>query len=213
MCSVSRERLYAVYNSMIARCYNAKAKNYFRYGGRGISVCDEWRSSYNAFKEWAYSNGYCDNADRGVCTIDRIDNDGDYTPDNCRWVDMKTQRANQHKAYTFTPKPPDFKGNGGQKPRTILWTIDGETKSAIEWCEIYGVSVPFAMYRVNKKSMSPKDALQTPKANQGRGRTCSVTGAPEKKSDRRELALKAQTQQKRTVRPGEGNGLSEKRHS
>ena len=88
------ERLYHVWKSILNRCYTKSNSHYERYGGRGISVCDEWKNSYEAFKEWAYANGYDENAKFGDCTIDRINNDGNYEPNNCRWVDMKTQANN-----------------------------------------------------------------------------------------------------------------------
>ena len=91
----SRTRLWSVWCSMKDRCYNPRNKSYNRYGGRGITVCVEWRSDFQAFYEWAIVNGYDENATKGQCTIDRIDNDKGYSPDNCRWVDMKTQRHNR----------------------------------------------------------------------------------------------------------------------
>lgn len=93
--SRSNFRLHHVYNNMINRCYNPKSKDYKYYGGRGIGVCDEWRYSYQEFKEWAYNNGYDEKAPPFKCTIDRIDNDKGYSPDNCRWVDMKIQNRNK----------------------------------------------------------------------------------------------------------------------
>lgn len=92
---LSGTRLYAVWKSMIQRCHNPRNKNFSRYGARGIAVCDEWRKSYKSFYEWAISNGYDAKAAIMTCTIDRIDNDKGYFPENCRWVDMKTQRHNQ----------------------------------------------------------------------------------------------------------------------
>ena len=89
-------RLYRVWLTMNSRCRNPKVAVYPRYGGRGISVCDEWRD-YRNFKKWALENGYDFNAKQGQCTIDRINNDGNYEPSNCRWVDMKVQRSNQGK--------------------------------------------------------------------------------------------------------------------
>ena len=105
----SSERIYTIYNAMMSRCYNPNVPHYFRYGGRGISVCDEWRNNYYSFREWAYESGYDENAPRGKCTIDRIDDDGNYCPENCRWVDMKVQNNNQHPAYTFMPRPSNSK--------------------------------------------------------------------------------------------------------
>lgn len=90
-------RLHGVWKGMKERCSNPKHNRYHRYGGRGITVCDDWLNNFQAFYDWAMANGYDENAPRGQCTIDRIDNDKGYSPDNCRWVDMKGQRHNQSK--------------------------------------------------------------------------------------------------------------------
>ncbi len=86
-----KTKLYHVWVQMRSRCRSPKDKNYPYYGGRGISVCDEWQD-FRSFQEWALSNGY-----REGLTIDRIDNDGDYKPTNCRWVTMAVQAKNKRK--------------------------------------------------------------------------------------------------------------------
>ena len=93
--SLSGTRLYRIYNCMKNRCYDKKHKHYKNYGGRGITICDEWLNSYISFKTWAESNGYDWEAPRGQCTLDRKDVNGDYCPENCRWSDMKTQSNNR----------------------------------------------------------------------------------------------------------------------
>lgn len=83
------QRLYLTWRGMLGRCSNPTARSYQDYGGRGISVCDEWLS-YDVFYEWAYANGYTDEL-----TIDRIDNNKGYSPENCRWTDKVTQNRNK----------------------------------------------------------------------------------------------------------------------
>lgn len=90
-----KSRLYGVWKNMKKRCANPATHNYHRYGGRGITVCDEWLHNFQAFYDWAIANGYDENAPKGQCTIDRIDNDKGYSPDNCRWVDTATQNRNK----------------------------------------------------------------------------------------------------------------------
>ena len=86
----SLSKLYGVWSSMKSRCYNKNNDKYKNYGGRGISVCNDWRNDFSKFFSWAKNNGY----KKGL-TIDRIDVNGNYCPENCRWVDYKQQARNK----------------------------------------------------------------------------------------------------------------------
>lgn len=113
----SRERIRNIWYLIKYRCVNERAPAYGNYGGRGIKLCDEWMDDidgYQAFKEWAYANGYADDL-----SIDRIDNDGDYCPENCRWVDAFVQ--------------------GNNKRDNHLLTHNGETHTIAEWSRITGI--------------------------------------------------------------------------
>ena len=83
-------RLYRIWAGMKKRCYNQNCRAFKWYGAKGISVCEEWTNSFLCFRDWALKNGYNDQL-----TIDRIDSDKNYSEDNCRWVDMRTQNANK----------------------------------------------------------------------------------------------------------------------
>lgn len=88
-------RLYGVWCGMKYRCNNPSAKPYKNYGGRGIKVCPDWNESFEAFRNWAIASGYNPEAPYGELTLDRIDCNKGYFPDNCRWVDMKVQAHNR----------------------------------------------------------------------------------------------------------------------
>ena len=93
----SRTRLYKIWENMINRCSNPCMANWKYYGGRGIDVCEEWRKDFMNFYEWAISSGYDENAPKWQCTIDRIDVNGNYEPNNCKWSTMKEQSINKRK--------------------------------------------------------------------------------------------------------------------
>ena len=91
----SRTRLYKVLRDMKTRCYNSNSPDYPRYGGRGITICKEWLSDFEKFEKWAIENGYDETAPKMQCTIDRIDNNKGYSPDNCRFISVAEQNRNK----------------------------------------------------------------------------------------------------------------------
>ena len=123
---MSGTRIYETWQDMKRRCYNKQNARYDRYGGRGITVCDEWLNNFQSFYDWAISNGYSDDL-----TIDRIDNDGNYEPSNCRWSTAKEQCNN--------------------RGSNINITIGNATKSLMCWCEIFNVDYKkvYARYKRN----------------------------------------------------------------
>lgn len=96
-----RPRLYECWADMKKRCYCTKNKAYKYYGARGISVCSEWKENFDAFRLWALSHGYADNL-----TLDRIDVNGPYSPENCRWVTIQEQFLNRRSNRYF-----EYRGN------------------------------------------------------------------------------------------------------
>lgn len=120
----TERRLRSIFNGMIQRCENKRRKAYKDYGGRGIKVCSEWRNDFASFCEWSVANGYADNL-----SIDRIDGNGDYSPQNCRWATSLQQNNNR-------------KDN-----RTIRF--NGETHTVSEWSRIVNIGKETIKYRLN----------------------------------------------------------------
>lgn len=120
-------RIYHIWVDMRQRCNNPHNYSYAYYGGRGIKVCEEWEQSFPAFLLWSENNGYTDEL-----TIDRIDCNSDYCPDNCRWVDRKTQSINKRNSRFVTYK--------------------GQTKTLREWADIYKVHYDKLRYRLDNWS-------------------------------------------------------------
>lgn len=113
----TKTRLYHIWLGMKSRCNNPNNKRYSRYGGRGINVCCEWNNDFASFKKWAYENGF--DEDKKNYSIDRIDNDKGYSPDNCRWATSREQCNN--------------------RSSNIIIEYNGEKKTATEWAIVFGV--------------------------------------------------------------------------
>lgn len=86
---MNRNRLRSIYDGIKYRCYRSKHPEFHRYGGRGITMCEEWLHDFQAFYNWSIANGYRENL-----SIDRIDNDKGYSPDNCKWATRLEQQSN-----------------------------------------------------------------------------------------------------------------------
>lgn len=136
-------RIYNIWRSMRVRCYKIDDDHYKNWGKRGITVCDEWRKEFINFYNWAITNGYKKNL-----SIDRINNDGNYEPSNCRWATQKEQGSNM------------------RSNRNI--TFNGETHCVSEWSRLLGINYANLIYRLNT-DMSIKKAF-TKKINNNKGK-------------------------------------------
>ena len=98
---VRNTRLYHIYYGIRQRCFNSKDPRFEHYGGRGITVCDEWLNSYDTFRKWSLAHGY---KERSGLSIDRIDNDGNYCPENCQWITIgeNSAKSNLGKQQNFS---------------------------------------------------------------------------------------------------------------
>lgn len=128
-------RLYETWININKRCFNENHKAYPLYGGRGITVCDEWRE-FEPFRDWALANGYAEDL-----TIDRIDVNGNYEPSNCRWATMKEQSNN--------------------KRNNHFVEYNGEKHTVSEWADKYGVDQRTLYARLNNREWDLKAALES----------------------------------------------------
>lgn len=142
-----QERLYRIWKGLRSRCNNKNYPKHSRYGGRGITVCKEW-DDYLVFKIWALENGYSDELQ-----IDRIDNDGNYGPSNCRWVTSKQ--------------------NCNNKSTCHYLTVNGTTHTLSEWADITGVPMRTIWMRI-KYGLPEEKIIAKGDLRNGRKRNCKV---------------------------------------
>lgn len=116
-------RLFTIWTGMKTRCFNTKVREYHQYGGRGITMLEEWRLSFTVFYEWAISTGYNDSL-----SIDRIDVNGSYVPENCRWATTMEQSRNRR--------------------NSRLYTYNGVTRNSVDWATLFGISVQVLNQRI-----------------------------------------------------------------
>ncbi len=132
----THSRLYRIWCNIKNRCLNPNVPNYKNYGGRGIGICDEWLE-FEPFYLWAINNGYQDNL-----SIERIDNNSDYSPLNCKWATNSEQQLN--------------------KRTNDLVSFKGEIKPLKEWCNLYKINYEAVLLRIKRLGWSPEKALTTP---------------------------------------------------
>lgn len=130
----SYSRIYRIYRGMLFRCYNPNCEAYHNYGGRGIEVCDEWKDSYIAFRDWSFTHGY----DKTL-TLDRINVDKGYSPDNCRWATTEVQ--------------------GNNKQDTVYLTVFGVTKPLSIWAKETGINKNAIYYRYHSKTFTTDEEI------------------------------------------------------
>jgi len=133
----SNTRLYKIWKGIRKRCYNKNSVSYVYYGERGIKMCDEWYNDYSTFMEWALSHGYEDSL-----TIDRINVNGDYCPENCRWTTMLVQSNNSRHCHYIT--------------------YNGETHTISEWARILDISRLTLSNRIINLGWSIEEAFTIP---------------------------------------------------
>lgn len=151
-------KIYQAWANMKQRCFNKNALEYNSYGGRGITVCDDWVKSSASFEKWALENGYAEGL-----TLDRIDVDGNYEPSNCRWIDQRRQLRN--------------------KRDTIYIEYNGERKPLIDFCEELGVPYDRAFDRIRRGKTDSSEILSKDKlpfilTEEGRKRRVEASYVP-----------------------------------
>lgn len=187
---MSHSRLYDIWHGIKFRCMNEKSYEYDTYGGRGITICDEWKNDFSKFMEWALSNGYSDDL-----SIDRIDVNGNYCPENCRWATLSEQARNKRDsryltAFGKTQTLADWADEYNMIPETISYrlshgytleralteipnperfiTYNGETHTVTEWSKIIGMDSSVLSARLNMLGWSEERALTEPARKKGR---------------------------------------------
>lgn len=176
--------LYRTWTGMRTRCYNPNHNSFNDYGGRGVSVCEEWNRSYMSFYHWSINNGYAPSL-----SIDRIDTNGDYSPSNCRWVDSLTQTRNRRS--------------------NISMEIAGETKTLGEWADIYGIKRA-TVYKRYREGLRGEDVIRQP---EDRSRMITIGGITKSASEwSRESGISRQTIMRRIERGWSTEKLLEPLH-
>ncbi len=131
----SGTRLHRIWKGLMIRCYNSNHHTYKNYGGRGITVCGEWKQNFKAFYDWAVANGYDENL-----SLDRIDTNGNYSPENCRWATQLVQANNTNKNHYLT--------------------FNGKTMTIAQWSRETGIPYRRLLDRINRLKWSTEKALQ-----------------------------------------------------
>lgn len=135
----SKTKLYRKWRSIISRCYDPNNKGYKRYGGRGITMCDEWKNSFEVFAAWAFANGYDPNKNGYYWSIDRINNNKGYCPDNCRFTTAREQALN--------------------RDVTTVYEYRNQEYTASEFADVFGIEKTF-VYRKVKSGETLEQILQ-----------------------------------------------------
>lgn len=130
-------RIYSVYRTMLDRCYNSNAKNYIYYGARGITVCDEWKNNPTAYYNWCIDNGY-----KARLHIDRIDNNGNYSPENCRVVTSNDNNRNTS--------------------RNRFVEFRGKTMVVKDFADLLGMAQSTMRAKLFKQGLTPEEVYNNP---------------------------------------------------